>query len=68
MDSNYIQKQLTLYYGTTNQAAKSDALWRIASNADIFSAEELNKVDNHNLPVGMIEDILNWLFARKFYF
>ena len=68
MDTNYIQRQLDIYYGTTNLAAKSDALWRIASNADIFSAEELNKVDNHNLPVGMIEDILNWLFAEKFYF
>ena len=68
MDSNYIQKQLTLYYGTTNQAAKSDALWRIASNADIFSAEELNSVDNHAMPDDMQTEITEWCFKNKFYF
>lgn len=68
MDTNYIQRQLNLYYGTTNIPAQSDCLWRIASNADIYSPDELNNVDNHNLPLSMIQQILDWLFQNKFYF
>ena len=43
-----------------------DSLWRIASNADLYSVDELNTWTVEGMPISIQDEILDWLEDEGF--
>jgi hypothetical protein len=66
--SNYICKQLERFHSHPEDSIKHDALWRIASNADIFTPDYLNQVTESGgiFPPQDMQTIKSWLHQNGY--
>jgi hypothetical protein len=56
MNPEYIAKQVRYYNQSISPSARADALWRIASHADLFEPQV-----NGPLSDGQMDYVLDWL-------
>ncbi len=61
MNPEYIAKQVRYYNQSISPSARADALWRIASNADLFKPQV-----NGPLSVVQKTQVLGWLASQGF--
>jgi hypothetical protein len=61
MNPEYIAKQVRYYNQSISPSARADALWRIASNADLFKPQV-------NGPLSAVQktQVLGWLASQGF--